>query len=195
MSGQKLVTDVVSVLDSGGVYEFPQNHEISTKSPIDGGYFTEQDFSIVIWYNPHILTTAVGGEFRKSVLMSKASNDAVQSDLTTFIVYADGSVTFKNKSTLPSQNIVKNQWSMLTIVKGGDLPSSNVRVYVNDKLSAELEGVELGDTSRDLSIAPYHHNSERFSGYLDDIKIYNRTLSASEIESKFEKSWKSYWLR
>ncbi|MFL2923205.1 MAG: LamG-like jellyroll fold domain-containing protein, partial [Limisphaerales bacterium] len=78
-------------------------------------------------------------------------------------------------------------WSMVTVSKYGKLVST----YVNGKLTGQFE---LGLTQEQISSRIFigwngdegHYNGETFLGRLDDVRIYNRALSATEVAQLYQ---------
>ncbi len=65
----------------------------------------------------------------------------------------------------------------------GVFDGSNIFLYVNNVLegSGVLTGPILNDITRNTYIGRYNGVSNSFNGFIDEVKIYNRALSAEEI--------------
>ena len=85
-----------------------------------------------------------------------------------------------------------NTWYHLTVVAS----ASNVQIYINGKLVASgprtnLLGYSIGDTDTmigsALSYAPTLINGswQPCLGLIDDVRIYNRALSAAEVQALY----------
>jgi hypothetical protein len=75
-----------------------------------------------------------------------------------------------------------NAWHHVAIVSDG----TTVRAYIDGTQSGSAQNLTLGATSGPLQVGAYidgSSNSDYFSGTLDEIHIYNRALTATEIAS------------
>lgn len=85
-----------------------------------------------------------------------------------------------------------NQWFHMTLVyDGGTLSTSTVHFYINGvSLSSTKAGTgnaAANTTNSDYSIGYYRiGNSNFFNGYSDDVAIFNRALSASEVNELYQ---------
>ena len=69
-------------------------------------------------------------------------------------------------------------WSMLTVTGN----ASGLKIYINGILdSSNNSAYGPGDNADSLYIGVYGPYSEPFTGNLDDVRVYNRALSAAEI--------------
>ncbi|MFQ6611132.1 MAG: LamG-like jellyroll fold domain-containing protein, partial [Fidelibacterota bacterium] len=78
---------------------------------------------------------------------------------------------------------VPNQWHHLVSIYDGN----NSKIYLNGALEDEIELLSgINNTGgEEIYIGRYALNSNYIQGVLDDIKIYNRALSATEIDSLY----------
>lgn len=83
-----------------------------------------------------------------------------------------------------SWQLESNSWQHLVISKSG----SNYKTYINAVKVTDASGtLSVPNTSSDLTIGMVE-NVGWMSGKIDDIRIYNRSLSSSEIGILFEES-------
>ncbi len=85
-------------------------------------------------------------------------------------------------------NVKDGNWHLITGMRQG----SDILIYVDDTLENTVSGVETGtyNISAPAYISSYKGGSqEYFSGYIDDIKIYSRALSAADITALYEASF------
>ncbi|MBC8095007.1 MAG: immunoglobulin domain-containing protein, partial [Akkermansiaceae bacterium] len=102
-----------------------------------------------------------------------------------FMVSADGYV-WTNTAVATAQSLPVNQWSHVAATYDG----AALRLYVNGALTANRSysnGVFAGSANVGLgivpAIAPNSSTYFPFSGMLDEVALYNRALSAAEIQS------------
>lgn len=82
-----------------------------------------------------------------------------------------------------SQSFRQNQWYFFSISKQG----SRFTAYSDDveQFSVDLAGTTILPDERSIRIGSLGPAAETFSGALDDIRIYNRALSAAEVDSLY----------
>jgi hypothetical protein len=82
-----------------------------------------------------------------------------------------------------------NEWSQLVVV--GDLTNHKLRLYMNGSLIYQMDLPSYGQRFNNLlfgadrMLLPASQNDVYFDGALDDIRIYNRALSASEVQALY----------
>lgn len=126
--------------------------------------------------------------------LNKRNNDG-----TTFVSYGvswysnDGGVTnsvfsrigFTDNtvSDLFSSNQNKNVWFNITETFTGTLHS----LYINGILntSASVSGKTIKDTNQSVTLGSYNGSTEFVNSRISNAKIYNRALSADEIQQNF----------
>ena len=98
-------------------------------------------------------------------------------------------VGFSNGATQSFQNMLDssfiqpNQWQLITVVKTGTLVTmyrNGVKYTVNNDKTLTISDVQNSAAPLIIgreNVAP----NGAFNGYLDDVRVYNRSLSASEI--------------
>jgi hypothetical protein len=129
--------------------------------------------SICCWINPLSLSG-----FR-SIL------DTANRDVELFIGSKFGSLsrTQFTWSLLASEDFVVSQWQLLSFIHIG--PSSRVAIWKNStQIGQSNTNVSVNGFSETLELAGFsvNHGGTSFSGQLDDIRIYNRALTPSEIQ-------------
>ncbi|CAG0951391.1 MAG: hypothetical protein OIN86_08545 [Candidatus Methanoperedens sp.] len=137
---------------------------------------TGNQISLEAWIYPK--------SFSESYIISKFNGDNVTSGYNLLI--SDGSIYFRlgEKEFAPLHKMSNNTWYHIVAVYDG----SNMKIYKN--------GVALyGSTSYSGNIDTNYYNvtigqraldkTYRWNGYIDEVKIYNRALSASEILTNF----------
>lgn len=143
------------------------------------GLNTNQGLSIAIWIN----WSGLNGISNDQYAFSMGPNP-------------NASLTFDNNNTLTGNvvncncasdiptttNITSNNWFFVTL--NYDLQSGTQKLYINGKLvSTSIENMfsYYRTNSGSTTIGKYWYNSAYFKGSIDDIKIYNRVLTQSEI--------------
>lgn len=87
---------------------------------------------------------------------------------------------------MDTTNIERNQWIHVGVVK--DSGAKNIKFYKNGTLvrtTSYTTDPVLG-TSAPLRIGNQGDGSATFEGYIDDVRVYNRTLSDDEFKQIFE---------
>lgn len=85
-------------------------------------------------------------------------------------------------------NVKDGNWHLITGMRQG----SDILMYIDDALENTVSGVETGtyNISAPTYISSYKGGPEEyFSGYIDDIKIYSRALSAADVAALYEASF------
>jgi hypothetical protein len=108
------------------------------------------------------------------------------------VVQFDGGVLYNNAGgstnydVLAYNNINENQWYHMVLIRNG----SHTLYYIDDELVllsvAGTDGAISGANPLFIVGAGRSTTSQCFSGKVDDIAIYNRVLSESEIASLYK---------
>jgi hypothetical protein len=146
------------------------------------GAFNSPQITITGWFNSDILSDTSHG------IVSKAYNIApyfaiwTQSDNTLAYEWANPVSTFDK--VVSTASLTTNKWIHFAVVHNG----TTVRIYLNGRLNASA--------TSSLSYAVTHntntfrvgalHAGFVFNGKLDEIRIYNRTLSAQQIFALYQ---------
>jgi hypothetical protein len=87
------------------------------------------------------------------------------------------SYSFSSGKTLSTQN-----WNHIAVTYN----TSTILYYLNGELVSErnYDGVLIPNTNP-LTIARYVSATQYFNGSLDEVKVYNRTLSPSEVRNSY----------
>ncbi|MCI0557564.1 MAG: LamG domain-containing protein [Nitrososphaera sp.] len=86
--------------------------------------------------------------------------------------------------------ISENTWQHVLVVWDGSPTASNVHIYVNNQEKSyvtQVSGVSsrVDDSTIDLVVGSRITGVDIFNGSLDDVRIYNRALSADEIKQLY----------
>jgi len=139
----------------------------------------ENNLSISVWVKPNIEQNAmVLGKSNYST----ATNYLIRTTNSNFIEYAHKTRNFSDNNPL---NI--GQWNHIAVVSHS---TGEREIYINNSLSTFASQPDAyGIVTNAISIgAAYYFGSyfaEFFNGSIDDIRIYNTALSASEVSNLY----------
>lgn len=159
------------------------------------------DFSMSGWFKT---SGWIGAETRMTILNKEtgAANGMIWGALSTIgytaILSLVGGVTSLRVSlaqktagvgtakTSPVTNatINLNQWYYFTFIRSGD----NMYLYINGVLANTTTGVGAIDVTQDAYLEfgnTSYGTDDLFNGIIDDVRIYNRGLSAAEVKELF----------
>lgn len=167
----------------------------------DGGQGYLQALTIGVWIAPHSYDW--GYEGKLTAVVNRHDMERKQGYLLG--LFRHGSWSFqvgleggewKEIWSPDGQELPKNKWSFVNAVFNGD--AGELKLYLNGSeiASAELpRGTRLAEAAgTELLIGRNNHSSllagvfnlQMFSGILDELKIYNRALSAEEIAFSYQ---------
>jgi hypothetical protein len=139
--------------------------------------------AVEAWVNFNSIT---GGDTARSIY-NKGGNVAVG---TIWIYYnkSNGRLYFELDQVAPyySWTPVVNQWYHLIFTYDG----TNMKTYIDGKLvrDYEISGKTVNNTSQSAFIGGYYDGvSHSFDGLIDEVRIYNRALSAAEIRYHYNR--------
>ncbi len=145
-----------------------------------------QNLTITFWVNPK--------EKKRQALIVKGDGGgkAGANAEYSLVLWEDGKFKYKHNNTadiFSKSNIPLNKWTYIALVR--DNSAKSIKIYINGVL----------DANRTYTIDPSSSNTEKlligtgdfysdtmksFNGKLDEIKIYNLTLSKYEISNMYE---------
>ena len=92
-----------------------------------------------------------------------------------------------------SDNVITmNSWQHVSVTWDGSVSTSNVHIYVNGReVSYQFTGVDASgprsdDSANNFIIGNTSTELRTFDGLIDDVRIYNRALSADEIKRLYK---------
>lgn len=153
------------------------------------GNFGTEDFSVVFWFRTDTdrWETVMG----KRVFCGEHSFFELQMSLPAspgrmYVELYEGFPSI-NGSFYSNQRLDDNQWHLLTITRK-DIEG---RLYIDGFLDASNSSAEVINMSNSASFLMgngpcYPVHSDFFSGELDEVRIYNRALTAYEIQYLYE---------
>ena len=154
-----------------------------------GFNFGTTGFTVQFWVKPksmsadmRLVTKGVTGN--GEWMISIASDNSVR-------VYAKDSAGNELDSGAPSSafsTLTANNWAMVTVVV--DTPNDKILFYKdNQSTPTEKTGVSWSgnfNNTRPLVVGDHYLGSTKFDGIIDDVKIYNKVLSKSEITKNYK---------
>jgi hypothetical protein len=173
-----LVGNALSFAGSGGFVNFPNLPSLSNLQSQGGG-----GMSVVTWIYPTSSNTA-------QAFLDKGA--------WQFGFYAGLGIQFGHFCTSglvgaysPANSVPLNQWSQIVATWSGSITGSSILMYINGALvttnSQSCSGSASDDSANALTLGGTYYNGDPFFGKLDDILVYNRVLSASEVSTLYQK--------
>ena len=159
------------------------------ETPIDGLYDREHDYAVSFFISSSNSGTS------NQLVITKASSSLTPmypfnielSGSKQLVFSAAGSTSFKTQIT--SSAFVSASWTHIVCQKTG----SNLQLYVNGALQSSISSTLLSvydspftasariDNAHSLKIGGYDSISKNFDGMLDEIRIYNKALTSTQV--------------
>ena len=166
------------------------------ESALTGLYDRDHDYAVSFFISGANATTS------NQLIATKASQSISPtypfrielSGSNQLIFTTAGSTTFKTSIT--SSTVVTSSWTHVVCQKSG----SNMQMYVNGTLqssattplfvvpSTPLSASSRIDNQDTLKIGGFSPNSLNLQGYLDEIRIFNKSLTAAEISALLDRT-------
>ena len=149
-------------------------------NPLDG----MQQLTVSTWVNASSFPT--GGYPVVGLLYKGAAANSCSYSLNLIggkIRYYIGTNLQDSASTLPL-----NTWCHVVVVFDGTQTTNNMRLYINgnlDKVSTINLAAVPRSTTTNLYIGYPNLGAAGFNGLMDDVRVYNRVLSVSEIQDLY----------
>jgi hypothetical protein len=169
-----------SALSFDGVDDYitiPDNNDLD---------FGTGDFSVEMWLK---YPSQVGGTDNYCLIMGKNTITSPMPGINIFLDYpSTGKIRFRvdanNYVDSVSSGLDDNTWRHFVFIRNG----TTLEMYINgvlDNLST-IESVDVSNTV-DLRIGanPNYSNRQNYEGIVDEVVIYNRALSASEVLNRY----------
>src|SRR2546430_1850163 len=91
-----------------------------------------------------------------------------------------GTFTAGNQNVMTPSGLAVNTWTHLAATFDGTM----VRLYVNGvQVASQAQATPLRTTTGTLQIGADSYAGENFAGRIDEVRIYNRALTAAEIQT------------
>jgi prepilin-type N-terminal cleavage/methylation domain-containing protein len=140
--------------------------------------------SIVAWINPASNAAIIKGIVSKDI-SGALTNPAYALQLSTsnILSYMTTSATPTTQTISMASAIPTGNWTMLV----GTFDGTTMRTYTNGTLYAStLSQTDIGVTNAVLRIGQQKSGSGRwFNGLIDDVRLYNRELPATEVQALY----------
>lgn len=136
------------------------------------------------WASAYKKLAIIGGNHNTSLYMSEGPGPVFYFGLG---LSGSGQISVEANS-MPAVN----QWHMVT----GTWDGSNVKLYIDGALEKTLAGSGSYPSTWDTSTFKigYGYGSEYFTGYISQVQLYNRALSANEVLQQFNATRTRYGL-
>ncbi len=133
--------------------------------------FDNRNFTVSLWANP-----ALGGD--QNVFSQDGGGDGGRMHLR---ITGGGTVRmgYWNNDLDSTTNLQANNWYFLTYVH--DVDNTSRRIYIDGVQDVEDSGGAFIGTSGDTFIGCQFGADQMFQGIIDDVRIYSRALSETEI--------------
>ncbi|GEM_PF-6716874 len=146
--------------------------------------------------NPANITISFWAKFNSFAATQRIINKWTNTNEYTTHIIANSNLGFQATNTLGStqqasytiSNLATGTWYHIA----GTFDGSNVRLYVNGTLvdTQPLTGALQNTGTDPVSIS---HTSFPFNGTIDEVAIYNRALTATEVAKEYSNRVNSYW--
>jgi hypothetical protein len=142
--------------------------------------------TITAWVYPTVLSPTDAGHIVDKGAASVQNYQFYQSNAGEGLLEIDFYNEGWNTHTTAANTITPNQWQFVVFVF--DSTNNNVRILVDnvEKLN-EAETTDMIANDEDLLIGG-SSGETKFQGLIDEVRIYNRALSASEVERLYKLS-------
>ena len=152
--------------------------------------------SISVWVKPHAFNSYTGGNANCIFLTKNPNNPGSymeayslyltnRSGPTKFMTVSTHQPTTNEKWFQSNQNTALNQWTHLVLTFDTD----SLKLYINGQLDNKVyKGFTNVYDALDSIILGYSANTTNknyFKGDMDELKMYNRVLSASEVSNLY----------
>jgi hypothetical protein len=161
---------------SGGFVSIPSSSSLNNLQAQGGGGMT-----VVAWVYPTSTNS-------NQIFLDKAMWD--------FGFFGSGAVIFSHvcssgqvQAYTGTNSVPLNQWSQIVATWTGSTSGSSIVIYLNGNVitrnSQDCSGTMSDDSGSALTLGGTFYNRNPFAGTLDDVRVYNRVLSASEVNALY----------
>lgn len=156
-----------------------------------GNFERTEQFSIEIWFlatadrtNSTIISHVIGN--RGWGILSHGSRGKI-ANIDIFLAN-NFTTNFLSVTTVGPLNLPNNTWNHLIVTYNGNSLVSGLKCYINNSLKSVLIAKDtLTDTIKSDAHLQIGHSAvyPYFSGKLDEVVIYTRILSATEVSQRY----------
>ncbi|MFH2020374.1 MAG: DUF2341 domain-containing protein, partial [archaeon] len=174
----------------GGAYDFDGTNDVFTLGDVE--IVTGKHMSIAVWAKIDSLT-----EYESIVAKNAATwayamhGDTTAGKLRFWVDNNDYTTDAETDS-----NIADSNWHFFVGVYDGTLGSANTKLYVDGVVQTKTaaQTIDIPNTADTVNIGAYGAAAGPFDGMIDELRIYNRSLSSDEILAIYN-STKPYFIQ
>ncbi|MFL6601898.1 MAG: LamG-like jellyroll fold domain-containing protein [Steroidobacteraceae bacterium] len=163
-----------------------QRNEITVSGAGSLANLHNTGMTVSVWIKP---AGAGGGGLGR--ILDKDNNDVgwfLAMSSTSTVKFTSDQEAQGNATRTSTPSIALNRWQHVALTWDGSAKGSNAHIYINGTLSdgASTDGIgpEQNDSGTPLTIGNRALDLARgFAGAIDDVRIFNRTLTADEIRA------------
>ncbi|MDW7694046.1 LamG-like jellyroll fold domain-containing protein [Flammeovirgaceae bacterium SG7u.111] len=132
-----------------------------------------KELTVSVWVKPNTIGT-------EQVILSRENQYEIKLTTTGEVVvsvYKSGTI----KSVTSQNPVVAGNYTSITLTHGTD---DSLKVYLNgvlDKAQVITTGNLDNDSTKDIFLGRRYNSSAYLNGYLDEVRIYNRTLDSLDV--------------
>ena len=185
VSGASLASDRFGKAKSA--YSFTGISPIGDHINVNAVFFNPgwTSFSISIWSNSNTIDNTPNGKIVQDIVGTIPAAVAIAYNWggsNKYSMWASSNSPSSGWDVLYNyqsiSNIVSNKWKHIVMVKNNTTYSIYIDGFLDNSINTNIVST---NSLRGLMIGAYENGGEPFNGKLDDIRIYNRALSQSEI--------------
>ena len=140
--------------------------------------------SISFWFKNNVTGTGSQTFFIKGSVINGTGYYYLQYQFGNRLFFIkDGSTDITVRSSLSFGSLPINQWVYIVMTWDGSDTAANVKFYRNTSLISH--DIEINGVSLIAGSVPLQIGSSATNGSLDDVRIYNRVLSATEVQQLY----------
>lgn len=165
---------------------FSGNRYVTTGTPSNLTNLYSTGMTVTAWIKPASAGTGNGGR-----IVDKSNGGAGWSfkmNGSTKVQFAASEFATTDATRDSGASITLNAWQHVSVTWTGSATATNIHLYVNGTLSDGTATNGAG-ASRDDSAAPFAIGNRPvdaargFDGLIDDVRVYNRVLTSTEIQT------------
>lgn len=185
--------------NTNSAYKFDGNDYIISDNK-DVSFKKNQNFTVSIWVkipNGCNDSNYCGGILSKMGLTGKIEGYQIgyhNSGVFRFEYYPDNPPS-TGTHFHGITNIVDNSWHLISVTV--DKENNTIKLYTDSKLENTIIGDWISgatETTNPLYFGMLRGSNYHYTGIIDDLRIYNRALSSSEVLELYEKRNNNFWL-
>jgi len=153
----------------------------STSEIVLGSWFTFQNFTISLWVNPNGTQNAYADIFDNN--HTGHTNFVCQQQNTSTNVYSMGATDGTNWSSVADFTLISGIWQHIAFTFDGHY----MRGYLNGILFSTGGYISsILYTTQNFRIGNWGLDGRHWKGYIDELLIFNKTLTSREIKSIYQ---------